>query len=803
MADSVTLYAGSSTAVATSRQINLQVQQVISQYLGDLTLGLPSSGVFSPGLVAFDPAKTVADALDSLNAGALYAGQGRLGDPTSGTYAGYVSGITNVSKIADAVQGLNAGLQAVAGGTLSSLNVTGNALIGGTLSVSGATTLAALTAGAASAATLGLSGTLNVSGLTTLAALSATSLNVVGLSSLGAVTATTCDLTGAATFGSTLQLSDAGAAATPTLRIGAGLAGLYQPASGQLGLSAGGLATIVINPTDASGTSILLTGNPYVDGASPILRFGTSGASLIGYPSGLYVRTADGSTGGTLIAGSIFINSALVCGNAGVTIPSSNAAGGSRYGIAGRDNNDGWWFDGANGATYFNSSFDLNLTGRSGTAGVSRLTIGTNLITATKAISCPSITASAASSFTGLSTTTLSTSGIATLASASITGVATVGGTLGVTGLTTLAALSATTGSFSGSVSSAGDLVSGSAGAHAFGSRSKITSDADGFVTLLNNAGTGFSGLRFGGATSGFAMWRSSASTLAARLADDSGDSPISASSLLLSAGLSIASGTAAIPSFAFSANTAYGLSYDTTNLGLRVSNNGLTGALFNTAGAGSSQQHYLRLGGSNAVGGVAIKCNGLAGNASILAVRTWDDGAYAAVAGLAFSAFVGNVTIFNPTANTHQFAFTQSSSGSPFTGLRYIGPGQMRCIGNETVGGNPPGSLLQNRLVSTKTANFTVAIAEASTVFSNNGAAGAITATLPTAQAGLHFQFHVRAAQTFNVVAASGSSINVAGAVTGASRQASAATVGFILMLTCTDGTNWDGVQSGTWTLT
>lgn len=63
-----------------------------------------------------------------------------------------------------------------------------------------------------------------------------------------------------------------------------------------------------------------------------------------------------------------------------------------------------------------------------------------------------------------------------------------------------------------------------------------IKSSADGVLQLRNNANTDFTSLQFGGTTSSFPALKRSGTTLAARLADDSADTAISASTATLSA---------------------------------------------------------------------------------------------------------------------------------------------------------------------------------------------------------------------------------------------------------------------------
>lgn len=65
----------------------------------------------------------------------------------------------------------------------------------------------------------------------------------------------------------------------------------------------------------------------------------------------------------------------------------------------------------------------------------------------------------------------------------------------------------------------------------------------DGDIDLFNNAGTSFGLLRFGGTTSSFPAWKRSTTTLAARLADDSADAPVSASAYTASGSAGVSCG--------------------------------------------------------------------------------------------------------------------------------------------------------------------------------------------------------------------------------------------------------------------
>lgn len=67
-----------------------------------------------------------------------------------------------------------------------------------------------------------------------------------------------------------------------------------------------------------------------------------------------------------------------------------------------------------------------------------------------------------------------------------------------------------------------GQATIGNASALVWNGRSKIQSTVDGYVSLYNNAGTGFTGLRLGGTTSSFPMIKRNSTALETKLADDS-----------------------------------------------------------------------------------------------------------------------------------------------------------------------------------------------------------------------------------------------------------------------------------------
>lgn len=74
---------------------------------------------------------------------------------------------------------------------------------------------------------------------------------------------------------------------------------------------------------------------------------------------------------------------------------------------------------------------------------------------------------------------------------------------------------------------------------------SQIKNDANGVISLLNAAGTSFSRLRFGGTTSSFPCLLFSGTTSKFRLADDSADSPMTASTGTFSSTVGVGGATA------------------------------------------------------------------------------------------------------------------------------------------------------------------------------------------------------------------------------------------------------------------
>lgn len=96
---------------------------------------------------------------------------------------------------------------------------------------------------------------------------------------------------------------------------------------------------------------------------------------------------------------------------------------------------------------------------------------------------------------------------------------------------------------FASGIVTGGTVNAGTTSALAINGRSYITSPADGDFTLNNNAGTSFGKLQIGGTTASFPAIKRNATALNFRLADDSGDAPITAAAVAASGNLTMTAG--------------------------------------------------------------------------------------------------------------------------------------------------------------------------------------------------------------------------------------------------------------------
>lgn len=88
--------------------------------------------------------------------------------------------------------------------------------------------------------------------------------------------------------------------------------------------------------------------------------------------------------------------------------------------------------------------------------------------------------------------------------------------------------------------------------------------------------------------------------------------------------------------------------------------------------------------------------------------------------------------------------------------------------------------------------------------IYTNEGATGLATFNLPTAVAGLSFEFYVADTDAVRVVASTGDTIRVAGSVSATAGRIDNATIGGYVRLVAVNDTAWVAASTvGTWTVT
>lgn len=108
------------------------------------------------------------------------------------------------------------------------------------------------------------------------------------------------------------------------------------------------------------------------------------------------------------------------------------------------------------------------------------------------------------------------------------------------------------------------------------------------------------------------------------------------------------------------------------------------------------------------------------------------------------------------------------------------------------------------SRRVIEHTSSQSILSEESFTIFTNKGAGGSITLSLPTAAAGLEYTFVIMETQTLVIDAAAGDTIQIAGSTSAASGNISAATQGHTVTIVAMDATEWIAHSViGTWTVT
>lgn len=118
----------------------------------------------------------------------------------------------------------------------------------------------------------------------------------------------------------------------------------------------------------------------------------------------------------------------------------------------------------------------------------------------------------------------------------------------------------------------------------------------------------------------------------------------------------------------------------------------------------------------------------------------------------------------------------------------------------------NRSGALIESilRRTSHHTANATLTAEQSGTTFTNLGASGTITFTLPAATVGLHFPFFVRATQRLQVDPNGSEILESTAAVAGSAGQYIwADAIGEMIHLVCLETGKWAVLDfRGTWTV-
>lgn len=118
------------------------------------------------------------------------------------------------------------------------------------------------------------------------------------------------------------------------------------------------------------------------------------------------------------------------------------------------------------------------------------------------------------------------------------------------------------------------------------------------------------------------------------------------------------------------------------------------------------------------------------------------------------------------------------------------------------TNGSTGQGAVRCTRKVVALANGGTITAARTRSVITNTGAGAAGDFELVAAVEGLEYLFAVHATQSLNIIAAGSDVIRIAAGVSSAGGQASCATEGASLLLTCTRTGVWTGIASGTWVL-
>lgn len=212
------------------------------------------------------------------------------------------------------------------------------------------------------------------------------------------------------------------------------------------------------------------------------------------------------------------------------------------------------------------------------------------------------------------------------------------------------------------------------------------------------------------------------------------------------------------------------------------------------TAGALQDSTVFISDTGLIQFAGVTSSEPALKRSGGILQVRAADDSGYASIQANNFTA-ITNLQLNNSTSQ-----LTGGVAGSFDVGLLRAAAAAWRVTDAST----GVGSLLRGRLVSAKTADYPVVVADSDTAFTNTGASGTVNFTLPTAAVGLTYTFYRDANQTLRITAGASTTIRVNTSVTAAAGNVTLDAVGSSVTLVAISTTQWIAIASvGTFTAT
>jgi len=319
------------------------------------------------------------------------------------------------------------------------------------------------------------------------------------------------------------------------------------------------------------------------------------------------------------------------------------------------------------------------------------------------------------------------------------------------------------------------------AGSMFFNGRARISSPADGRFMISNTAQTDFDRLQFGGTTSSFPAIKRSSATLHARLADDSDFAELTVKNHVVTGGTV----TTDLPIL---------IATQTWNAGAQAFN-ALKITITDTASAATSKLIDILVGANNMfqvskAGTVTTGQLILGGFASItgtLTLRDTSNNSQYQLSSTRLQAAAGKYIGWSNTANNA-------------TATNDIGIGRAAAGVLEVTDGNAGtlGKIRYGRDITAKTSNYTVLSADKHTFFTNTGAAGGVTFTLPTPAAGLTYEFYRDANQTVTVDVATGVTIRVGASVTTDGGDVTLDAVGSLLRIVAISATQWVGEITG-----